>query len=222
MTSALRAIGFDADDTLWHNESLFSLGQEKFRALLAPYHSAEWINRTLYETELRNLAHFGYGIKGFALSMIETAVELTEGRISGSEIGQILALAKAMVAAPVELLPGVEEIVPRLAQSYPLLLITKGDLFDQEGKLAASGLGDLFDAVEIVSDKNASTYHRVFHRHADGPERAMMVGNSLKSDIVPAIGVTTVPPLRKMCPDRLPLLPLTRKPKRPITPLVSW
>lgn len=189
MISALHAIGFDADDTLWHNESLFSLTQEKFRALLAPYHSAEWIDRKLYETELRNLAHFGYGIKGFALSMIETAVELTEGRISGSEIGQILALAKTMVAAPVELLPGVEEIVPRLAQSYPLLLITKGDLFDQEGKLARSGIGDYFTHIEIVREKDAGVYAAILAKHGIAPDHFLMVGNSLRSDILPVLAI---------------------------------
>lgn len=189
MTPALRAIGFDADDTLWHNESLFSLTQEKFRTLLAPYHSVEWIDRTLYATELRNLAHFGYGIKGFTLSMIETAVELTEGRISGSEIGQILEFGKGMLAAPVELLPGVPEVVPQLAQLLPLILITKGDLFDQESKLARSGIGEHFTHIEIVREKDANVYATILARYGIAPEEFLMVGNSLRSDILPVLTI---------------------------------
>lgn len=189
MTSTFHAIGFDADDTLWHNESLFSVTQEKFRALLTPYHSAEWIDRTLYATELRNLEHFGYGIKGFALSMIETAVELSEGRISGSEIGQILELAKAMLNAPVELLPGVREVIPTLARSYPLLLITKGDLFDQESKLARSGIAEYFTHVEIVREKDADVYRAILAKHGIAPQNFLMVGNSLRSDILPVLAI---------------------------------
>ncbi|HXF63216.1 MAG TPA: HAD family hydrolase [Caldilineaceae bacterium] len=183
------AIGFDADDTLWHNESLFSLTQEKYRELLAPYHSAEWIDRKLFETESRNLAHFGYGIKGFTLSMIETAIELTEGRITGAEIGQIIGLGRAMLQAPVELLPGASEVVPALAEAHSLLLITKGDLFDQESKVARSGLGDYFSRVEIVREKDPGVYATILARHGIEPSQFLMVGNSLRSDILPVLSI---------------------------------
>lgn len=182
-------IGFDADDTLWHNESLYSSTQTRFRELLTPYHDAEWIDRTLYATEMRNLAQFGYGIKGFTLSMIETAVELTEGKISGSEIQQILNLGKEMLMAPVELLPHVADVVADLAETYPLVLITKGDLFDQETKLARSGLGDHFRHVEIVSEKDAAAYSGVLRKYGIAPTQFAMVGNSLRSDILPVLEV---------------------------------
>ena len=130
---------------------------------------------------------YGFGIKGFTLSMVETAIEVTDGRVPSKVIGDILAAGRDMLVHPVETLPHARDTLERLAGSYRIILITKGDLFDQERKLAASGLGDLFDAVEIVSDKTAATYERIFTRYGDGPGRAMMVGNSLKSDVVPAI-----------------------------------
>src|SRR5215467_6774277 len=133
-------IAFDADDTLWHNETIFVTAQEKFKQLLAKYHSEDWIDRKLYETEGRNLQHFGYGVKGFTLSMIETAIELSEGRITGTEIQTVIQLGKEMLRAPVELLEGVEDCIDELLKSYRLMVITKGDLFDQETKLARSGL----------------------------------------------------------------------------------
>ncbi len=182
-------IALDADDTLWHNESMFSLTQAKFLDLLAGYHSPELIERKLYETELRNLNNFGYGVKGFTLSMIETALDLTDRQISGAIIQQILDFAKAMVHAPVELLDHVAEVVPWLAARYPLMLLTKGDLFDQESKLARSGLADYFRHVEIVSDKTATSYRALFTRYQIEPARFLMVGNSLRSDILP---VTTL------------------------------
>jgi putative hydrolase of the HAD superfamily len=182
-------IGFDADDTLWHNESLFALTQAKFRELLAPYGDAEWIDKQLYATESRNLAHFGYGIKGFTLSMIETAIELTAGRIGGSDIAQIIDWSRTMLASPVELLPGVEKVVETLAQEHPLLLITKGDLFDQESKLARSGLGPNFRHIEIVRDKDASVYASILAKHNIPPSEFLMVGNSIRSDILPVLDI---------------------------------
>jgi putative hydrolase of the HAD superfamily len=178
-------IALDADDTLWHNESMFSLTQAKFLELLSGYHTPEIIERRLYETELRNLHAFGYGIKGFTLSMIETALELTDRQVGGAVIQEILDLAKAMVHAPVELLDHVAEVVPRLAERYPLMLLTKGDLFDQESKLARSGLAEHFRHVEIVSDKTATSYRALFARYQIDPARFLMVGNSLRSDILP-------------------------------------
>jgi putative hydrolase of the HAD superfamily len=179
-------IGFDGDDTLWHNESIFSITQDKFRAMLGETVAAD-IDRRLLDTERGNLGLFGYGIKGFILSMIETAIEVTQGRVPASVIAEILDAGREMLSHPIEALPHARETVEKLAGAFRLVLITKGDLFDQERKLAGSGLGDLFDAVEIVSDKNAATYSRLFNRHGDGPAKSMMVGNSLKSDVVPAI-----------------------------------
>lgn len=184
---SLTAIGFDADDTLWQNERFFRFTEERFKALLGDFVDTEHAGNRLLETERRNLQRYGFGIKGFTLSMIETAIEVTEGRVPAEVIGQILEAGREMLSHPVETLPHVRETLEALAGDYRIVLITKGDLFDQERKLAQSGLGELFDAVEIVSDKTASTYERIFARHADGAPRAMMVGNSLKSDVVPAI-----------------------------------
>lgn len=186
-TLSVCTIGFDADDTLWHNETVFKLTQERFSALLADYAEPSHLGERLLAAERRNLAYYGYGIKGFTLSMIETAIEITEARAPASLIAEILAFAREMVAHPVHTLPGVRETLESLKESFRLLLITKGDLFDQERKLAQSGLGDLFHAVEVVSEKLPETYGKLFRRHGRGPENAMMVGNSLKSDIIPAL-----------------------------------
>ncbi|WP_137132421.1 HAD family hydrolase [Rhizobium sp. FY34] len=183
----LSVIGFDADDTLWQNEQYYRLTEESFRALLAEFAEGEHISERLLQAEKRNLAHYGFGIKGFTLSMIETALEVTEGRVSTQVIGEILTIGRDLLSHPVECLPHARDALEDLRGRYFLVLITKGDLFDQERKLAQSGLGDFFDAVEIVSDKTATTYRRIFGKHCEGPERAMMVGNSLKSDVVPAL-----------------------------------
>ncbi|MFP3542682.1 HAD family hydrolase [Rhizobium sp. SIMBA_035] len=184
---ALTTIGFDADDTLWQNEQYYRLTEAHFTELLADFAEGPKISERLLEAEKRNLAHYGFGIKGFTLSMIETAIEMTDGRVPASVIAQILDIGRDLLSHPVETMPHVQDTLEALAGNYLLVLITKGDLFDQERKLAQSGLGDFFDAVEIVSDKTAVTYRRIFSKVGDGPERAMMVGNSLKSDIVPAI-----------------------------------
>ncbi|MBA4799271.1 MAG: HAD family hydrolase [Rhizobiales bacterium] len=180
-------IGFDADDTLWQNEQYYKLTESHFRSLLADYAEGDHVSDRLLEAEKRNLAHYGFGIKGFTLSMIETALEITEGRAPSSVISEILAIGRDLLSHPVECLPHARDALDALAGKYFLVLITKGDLFDQERKLAQSGLGDYFDAVEIVSDKTATTYRRIFGKHGEGPERSMMIGNSLKSDVVPAI-----------------------------------
>lgn len=185
--SSLTTIGFDADDTLWQNEQFYRVTETRFQELLGEHLDAPGVSARLLEAAKRNLGVYGFGIKSFTLSMIETAVEVTEGRVQGDIIGQILAIGREMHSHPIETLPGARAAVEALKDRYRLVLITKGDLFDQERKLAQSGLGELFDAVEIVSDKNADTYRRVFARHGEGPETAMMIGNSLKSDIVPAI-----------------------------------
>ena len=164
-------IAFDADDTLWHNERMFQATEAQFAELLAAYHPAEWVRERLFATEMKNLGHFGYGIKGFILSMIETALDLTESRITGAEVRRIVDWGHFMLQHPVQLLDGVRETIEALNGSYRLMLLTKGDLFDQESKLARSGLGEFFDAVEIVSAKNAATYRTILTRHAIAPER---------------------------------------------------
>ncbi len=182
-------IAFDGDDTLWHNETLFSVTQEKFRALLRPYVEEADIDASLLATEKRNLALFGYGIKGFTLSMIETAIEVSGGRVETTDIQRLIDYGKSMLDHPVELLDGVSEIVDSLRQHYRLMLITKGDLFDQESKIARSGLADLFWKIEIVSEKDPATYRRLFNAHDIAPEEFLMVGNSVKSDILPVLEV---------------------------------
>ena len=186
-TASLSAIGFDADDTLWQNEQFYRLTEKRFTALLADYAEADDLSSRLLEAEKRNLKAYGYGIKGFTLSMIETAIEVTEGRVPASVIHEIVDAGRDLLSHPVEPLPHARAALEQLSGKYRLILITKGDLFDQERKLAQSGLGELFNAVEIVSDKSAGVYERVFTRHGDGPARGMMVGNSLKSDIIPAL-----------------------------------
>jgi putative hydrolase of the HAD superfamily len=180
-------IAFDADDTLWHNESNFQATERQFAELLGPHHDEEFVRKRLFETEMRNLRHFGYGVKGFTLSMIETAIELTSGEIRGSDIHKIVEWGREMLQAPVELLEGVRDTVEVLSRNYRLMLLTKGDLFDQESKLARSGMGELFSAVEIVSEKNVDTYRTIMRRHGVEPRKFLMIGNSLKSDVLPAI-----------------------------------
>lgn len=184
---SIEVVALDADDTLWHNEPLFLDTKTKFQELLSANHSAEWIEERLYETEVRNLEHFGYGIKSFTLSMIETAVELTEGRIRGSDVQSIVDFAKSMVDRPVHLIDHVEETVKTLAATFPLVLVTKGDLFDQESKIARSGLGELFRSVEVVTTKDRSTYETITNKLDVAPDGFLMVGDSLKSDILPVL-----------------------------------
>ena len=185
----IRAIGFDADDTLWHNENIFSLTHEKYRALLSAYAGPADVEPRLYATEMKNLRHFGYGIKGFTLSMIETAIELTGGRITAREIQTIIDFAHEMREQPVQLLEGAAETVRALAASRPLLLITKGDLFDQESKIAQSGLAEHFRHVEILSEKDEEAYRRVLVRHGIAAHQFLMVGNSFRSDILPVVAL---------------------------------
>lgn len=183
----LTTIGFDADDTLWQNEAFFRLTQDRFLQVLADHAAPDHLAERLVAAERRNLAYYGFGVKGFTLSMIETAVEVTEGRVPGGVIADLIALGRELLEHPMELLPYVRATVTTLAQDYRLVLITKGDLLHQEKKLAQSGLGDLFDGVEIVSDKTEATYRTAFARHGTGADQAMMVGNSLKSDVIPAL-----------------------------------
>jgi putative hydrolase of the HAD superfamily len=185
----VRVLGFDGDDTLWHSETRFHVTQGEFRELLKRHVPDADIDTRLAETEMNNLSIYGYGVKSFTLSMLETAMELTERKIPTSDLDVILGWGKRMLMEPTELLDGVEETLRALSGSYDLLLITKGDLFDQESKLARSGLGDLFLGVEILSEKSQETYRAVFRRRAIKPEEFVMVGNSLRSDIVPVVAL---------------------------------
>jgi putative hydrolase of the HAD superfamily len=186
-TGAIELIGFDADDTLWHNEPLYAGTQARLEHLLAPYLDGGGIARTLFETEMRNLHWYGYGIKSFALSMIETAIQVSAGRISGSEVRVILDLVREMLEAPVQLLDYVADVIPALAHSCQLMLITKGDLRDQEVKLERSGLAPFFGHVEIVRDKTEDVYWSLLQRFGVAPQRFLMVGNSLRSDVLPVV-----------------------------------
>ncbi len=183
------AIGFDADDTLWHNQPIFERSYDAFHQLLSQYHDPATARTTLIETEMRNLDFYGYGIKGFTLSAIETAITLSGEKISAAEIRKLLQTAREMLEHPVHLLDGVTETLSELSEQHRLLLITKGDLRDQERKLEKSGLADFFKHIEIVSEKDTAAYRRILARHQIAPENFLMVGNSLKSDILPVLAL---------------------------------
>jgi putative hydrolase of the HAD superfamily len=180
-------IGLDGDDTLWHSEREFAGTQARYRDLLAKWADHDTVERRLLDVERRNLEVFGYGVKGFTLSMVETAIDLSGGEIPASEIHAIVGLGKELLGHPVELIDGVDETVTELAQLHKLLLITKGDLLHQETKLAASGLGERFWRIEIVSEKDVATYRRILERHEIEPADFVMVGNSVRSDILPVL-----------------------------------
>ena len=184
---AIDLICLDADDTLWHNEKHFGVTLEAFQHIVAPFDEAGVARATLDKIQIRNLALYGYGAKSFTLSMIETALEIGGERMPGDAVARILAAGRELLAHPVELLPGIEDALDALADRARLVLVTKGDLLHQETKLAASGLGERFSGIEIVSDKNADTFRRVFDRHAVAPEQALMAGDSMRSDILPAL-----------------------------------
>jgi putative hydrolase of the HAD superfamily len=186
----LDLIAFDGDDTLWHNERSYREGRDRFRRLLAGAGvvlSAEEIESRVNQTELANIELYGYGVSSFALSLIETAIDLTGGRITGAALRGIVELAKDMLTEPIELFPGVRDVLTTLAASYPLMLITKGDLLHQTSKLERSGLRDCFRFVEIVSHKTTDVYSAILVRHSVDPDRFLMVGNALRSDILPVV-----------------------------------
>ncbi|MCV2402777.1 HAD family hydrolase [Marinomonas sp. C2222] len=187
INKTVSTIAFDADDTLWRNEDIFIHAQDEFIKLLLAYHDENFIRSHLNGVQVKNLKHFGYGVKGFTLSMIETAIELTEGRIVGSEVHQIIELARRMLATPIELLDNVKTTLKMLKKDYRLIVITKGDLLDQESKFTRSGLVGLFDAFEVVSDKTTESYNQVLTRNGIDKSSFLMVGNSLKSDILPVL-----------------------------------
>ena len=181
----IELIAFDADDTLWHTEHLYQEARRQFRELLRPYVAIDTLDDHVHDTEMRNLPYYGFGITSFILSLIETAVEVSDGRITGAEVGRLLEISRQMVSADVELIDEVEETLVALSAEYPLLLITKGDLLHQTGKVARSGLGRYFAGVEVVADKTPEIYREILTRRGVVPERFVMVGNSPRSDILP-------------------------------------
>lgn len=187
MAKKLTTIAFDADDTLWQNETFFRLTEERFAELLSGFAEKPQLEDRLLIAERRNLRRYGFGVKSFVLSMIETAIEISDGKVAASVIGDLINAGKEMLAHPVHLLPHARETIENLSGRYQLLLITKGDLLDQQRKLDQSGLKSLFDTVEVVSDKTPSVYGEIFARHGDGAACSMMVGNSLHSDVIPVL-----------------------------------
>ncbi|MEP2781687.1 MAG: HAD family hydrolase [Pseudoruegeria sp.] len=187
MYENLTTVGLDADDTLWQNEQFFRMTQARFAELLRDHVDPVGLQDRLLAAERRNLGHYGYGIKGFVLSMIETALDVTEDKVPASVVRELITAGQDMLQHPIHLLPGIQEAVEWLACRYRLVLITKGDLLDQERKLAQSGLGDHFAGVEIVSDKTPQNYTEIFERHGGSVVTSLMVGNSLRSDILPAL-----------------------------------
>ena len=185
----IRYLGLDGDDTLWHNETRFNLTQTALRDLLRRHVPDADVDSRLAEVEKGNLSLYGYGVKAFTLSMLETAIQVTNGRIPTSDLEVILGWGKRMLGEPTDLLDGVEDVLRDVGGRYELLLITKGDLFDQESKLARSGLAEMFSGVEILSEKNVGTYRSVLHRRGIDPHEFVMVGNSLRSDIAPVIAL---------------------------------
>ncbi|MFP5578241.1 MAG: HAD family hydrolase [Acidimicrobiia bacterium] len=193
MTAPLRGVthlGIDADDTLWHSENRFQAVHQRYHALLAEHVDVDVddLERRMLETERRNLRLFGYGAKGFTLSLIETAIDITGGGIPTSAIATILEFGKDLLDHPVELLDGVAEAIDELrARGLGLVLITKGDLWHQESKVAASGIADRFDGIEIVAEKDVATYAAILARHGIDPSTFCMVGNSVRSDVLPVL-----------------------------------
>ncbi|HRN62707.1 MAG TPA: HAD family hydrolase [Luteimonas sp.] len=187
--SAIDMVGFDADDTLWRSEDYFHAAQGEFERIVGRHADLAdaGLRERLYAVEKGNLAVFGYGVKGMALSMVEAAVDISDGRIPARDLHRIVQIAKDMLRHPVELLAGVREAVEAIASAYPVVLITKGDLFHQEAKVRDSGMADLFRRIEIVSEKDVRTYARLLDEFAIPADRFVMVGNSLRSDIVPVL-----------------------------------
>ena len=189
-----QVIAFDADDTLWHNEKHYIEAQSRFRDTVGSYGAPETIDKELHDVEMRNLPQYGYGIKGFALSMIETAVRLSAGKVTGTDVTRIITIARDLMGAGVELLDHASTVIPLLSRSFPLMIVTKGDLLDQESKILRSGLAEHFRNVEILSSKERGNYAALLLRHGFRAEQFVMVGNSLRSDIWPVLelGATAI------------------------------
>ncbi|RCW92586.1 HAD family hydrolase [Winogradskyella arenosi] len=185
----IQVIGFDADDTLWVNETYFREAEAEVGLLLSHFETPNKIDQELFKIEIKNLPTYGYGVKGFVLSMIELALDLSNGTVSNTIIEKILELGKAMINKPIELLDGVEEVLKGLSKDYKLIVATKGDLLDQERKLEKSGLLKYFHHIEVLSEKKEENYKQLLKRLDIEPESFLMVGNSLKSDILPLVKI---------------------------------
>lgn len=189
MYNKIKVIAFDADDTLWVNETYFRDAEHQFAQLLSSFETENKIDQELFKTEIRNLELYGYGVKGFVLSMVECALELSNQSVKPAIIEAILAIGKEMLSKPIDLLEGVEEVLSKLHGKYKLIVATKGDLLDQERKLEKSGLLQYFHHIEVMSEKKERDYHKLL-RHLDiEPEELLMVGNSLKSDVLPLVSI---------------------------------
>jgi putative hydrolase of the HAD superfamily len=188
-TPIIELIAFDGDDTLWHNEGAMAEVEKRFHALMSKYLDIDLqgVLSSLLQVERRNLPMFGFGVKSFTLSMIETALELTDERLAGADVGRILGWAKELLNRPVELIDGAHEAVEEVASDYRVVLVTKGDLLDQRRKIVASGLQDAFDRIEIVPEKDPAAYAAVLESEGVAPDRFLMVGNSWPSDIAPVL-----------------------------------
>jgi putative hydrolase of the HAD superfamily len=189
MKNKIKIIGFDADDTLWVNEPFYRETEKQFARILSPYYAENEINDELFKIEMQNLALYGYGAKSFVLSMIETALRLSENKITALQISKIIEIGKAQLTLPIELLDGVELVLQKLNPNYKLILATKGDLLDQEQKLKKSGLINYFHHIEIMSDKHENNYRNLIKRLDIEPQDFVMIGNSIKSDILPVINI---------------------------------
>jgi len=189
MLKQIKVIGFDADDTLWVNEPFYQEVEKKFCQIMKPYLIEKETSAELFKTEMQNLEIYGYGAKGFLLAMIETALRATNGKISTLEINKIIEIGKTLLTMPIHILAGVEEVLQKLQGQYKLILVTKGDLLDQERKLLKSGLIDYFHHIEIMSDKHENNYKKLLDRLGIEPSEFLMVGNSIKSDILPVINI---------------------------------
>jgi len=185
----VKTIAFDADDTLWVNETYFRDTEKDFYKLVEEYGPEEFVQKKLYEKEIENLENYGYGIKGFMLSMLECALEISNNKLSADKTDKILLLGKEMLQKPIELLDGVEEVLQKLQGRFRLVVTTKGDLLDQEKKVEKSGLLKYFDEVIVMSDKKEKDYQKVIQRLKVSPEELLVIGNSLKSDVLPVINI---------------------------------
>jgi putative hydrolase of the HAD superfamily len=185
----INIIAFDADDTLWHNENLYHDAKVTLTKILSSYGEPDAVQARLDQTEVRNIEYYGYGIKSFALSMVEAAVEISNGGMTGDEISEIITISKNMLRAPIELVDGAEETLRKVANDYELMLITKGDLLEQERKIGISGIADYFRYLEVVGEKSKTTYQRLLGKYNLDPTGFLMVGNSLRSDILPVLNI---------------------------------
>lgn len=188
--TGIKVIGFDADDTLWVNETYFREAEEEFARLLSEFETPNKIDQELFKMEIGNLPLYGYGVKAFTLSMVESALELSNYTISNKTIEKIVNIGKDMLNKPVELLDGVEEVLQQLSKKYRLILATKGDLLDQERKLEKSGLTSYFHHIEVLSDKKEANYSKLLNHLDINPSEFLMIGNSLKSDVLPLVNIS--------------------------------